>query len=96
VSVISLGLLFLVVQFPPSYHPREEAVAELVLGMADVSTNLVMLTGAPGVGRSMLAASLAQELVSTHHWTDAYWIDLQGVNNVVLAGVLRHAAAAVC
>eukprot|EP00775_Hariotina_reticulata_P003910 gene3910-4164_t len=73
-------------EFPPSYHPREEDVAELVLGMADVSTNLVMLTGAPGVGRSMLAASLAQDLVSSHQWTDAYWIDLQGVNNVVLAG----------
>lgn len=34
----------------------------------------------------MLAASLAQELVSSHHWTDAYWIDMQGVTNVVLAG----------
>lgn len=59
-----------------------------MLGMADVSTNLVMLTGLQGVGRSMLAASLAQELVVSHHWTDAYWIDLQGVTNVVLAGGL--------
>lgn len=42
--------------------------------------------GAQGVGRSMLAASLAQELVSSQHWTDAYWIDMQGVTNVVLAG----------
>lgn len=64
-------------------------MSELVLGMADVSTNLVMLTGAPGIGRSMLAASLAHDLVVTHHWTDAYWIDLQGVNSVVLAGVIR-------
>jgi MoxR-like ATPase len=72
------------------YHvPREEEVAELVLGMADFSTNLVMLTGPQGVGRSMLAASMAQELVVSHHWTDAYWIDLQGVTNVVLAGARR-------
>lgn len=34
----------------------------------------------------MLATSLAQELVSTQHWTDAYWIDMQGISNVVLAG----------
>jgi hypothetical protein len=34
----------------------------------------------------MLAASLAQELVNSQHWTDAFWIDLQGVTNVVLAG----------
>jgi hypothetical protein len=68
-------------------------VAELVLSVADVSTNLVMLTGSQGVGRSLLAASLAQELVNTQHWTDAYWIDLQGVTNVVLAGVCGAAAA---
>ncbi|WIA36602.1 hypothetical protein OEZ86_007890 [Tetradesmus obliquus] len=73
-------------EFPVYHVPREEEVAELVLGMADVSTNLVMLTGSQGVGRSMLAASMAQELVVSHHWTDAYWIDLQGVSNVVLAG----------
>jgi DNA replication protein DnaC len=54
--------------------------------MADVSTTLVMLTGAPGVGRSMLAACLAQELVLSQHWVDAYWVDLQGVSNVILAG----------
>lgn len=34
----------------------------------------------------MLATSLAQELVSSQHWTDAYWIDMQGISNVVLAG----------
>ena len=38
----------------------------------------------------MLAASLAQELVSSQHWTDAYWIDMQGVTNVVLAGAFEH------
>lgn len=48
----------------------------------------VLLTGAQGVGRGLLAASLAQELVSTQHWTDAYWVDMQGISNVVLAGVL--------
>jgi hypothetical protein len=44
--------------------------------------------GAQGVGRSMLAASLAHELVNSQHWTDAYWIDMQGISNVVLAGRL--------
>lgn len=34
----------------------------------------------------MLAASMAQELVNSQHWTDAYWIDMQGISNVVLAG----------
>lgn len=75
-------------QFPVGFYPRDEEVSELSLGMADVSTNLVMLTGALGVGRSTLAASLAYDLVVSHHWTDAYWIDLQGINNMVLAGEL--------
>jgi MoxR-like ATPase len=79
-------LLRLSPQLPVYHVPREEEVAELVLGMADVSTNLVMLTGPQGVGRSMLAVSMAQELVVSQHWTDAYWVDLQGVTNVVLAG----------
>lgn len=83
----SSNLLRLCLQFPVGFNSRDDEVSELALGMADVSTNLVMLTGAPGVGRSMLAASLAHDLVVTHHWADAYWIDLQGVNNVVLAGM---------
>jgi hypothetical protein len=33
------------VQFPSSYISRDDEVSELVLVMADVSTNLVMLTG---------------------------------------------------
>lgn len=45
-----------------------------------------LFTGAQGVGRSMLATCLAQELVNSQHWTDAYWIDMQGISNVVLAG----------
>lgn len=81
-------VLLCMLQFPVGFNSRDDEVSELVLGMADVSTNLVMLTGAPGVGRSLLAASLAHDLVVTNHWTDAYWIDLQGVNNVVLAGAL--------
>ena len=38
-------LLCAVLQFPSSYIARDDEVAELVLSMADVSTNLVMLTG---------------------------------------------------
>lgn len=44
----------------------------------------------------MLAAHLAHELVNSQHWTDAYWIDLQGVNNVVLAGVSRLLQHIIC
>jgi hypothetical protein len=33
------------VQLPSSYISRDDEVSELVLVMADVSTNLVMLTG---------------------------------------------------
>jgi hypothetical protein len=29
---------------------------------------------------------MAQEVVVSHHWTDVYWVDVQGVTNVVLAG----------
>lgn len=36
----------LLLQLPSSYIARDEEVAELALVMADVSTNLVMLTGA--------------------------------------------------
>jgi hypothetical protein len=36
---------YLTLQFPSSYISRDEEVSELVLSMADVSTNLVMLTG---------------------------------------------------
>ena len=37
------------VQFPSSYVCRDDEVSELVLNMADVSTNLVMLTGRHGI-----------------------------------------------
>lgn len=39
------ALLVSCLQFPSSYISRDEEVSELVLSMADVSTNLVMLTG---------------------------------------------------
>lgn len=51
-----------------------------------VDCSLSSFKGAQGVGRSMLATCLAQELVNSQHWTDAYWIDMQGISNVVLAG----------
>jgi len=52
----------------------------------DISTNLVVMIGPPGSGRSALAASLASELVASGHWGEAYWVDLAGVASATTAG----------
>lgn len=44
-TVLLLTKLGCMLQFPSSYMARDEEASELVLNMADVSTNLVMLTG---------------------------------------------------
>ena len=73
-------------QMPLDFVPREQEVTELALSMQDISTNLAVLIGAPGTGRTLLAASLSKELVETGYWKEAYWVDLQGVANHKLAG----------
>jgi hypothetical protein len=73
-------------QMPLDFVPREQEVTELALSMQDISTNLAVLIGVPGTGRTLLAASLAKELVETGYWQEAYWVDLQGVTSHKLAG----------
>jgi hypothetical protein len=53
----------------------------------DISTNLVVVIGAPGSGRSALAATLAAELVAASYWGEAFWVDLQGVGSATTAGM---------
>jgi ABC-type cobalamin transport system ATPase subunit len=52
----------------------------------DISTNLVVVIGPNGSGRSALAAALASDLVATGHWVEAYWTDLGGVATATTAG----------
>lgn len=54
-------------QVPSSYISRDEEVSELVLVMADVSTNLVMLTGKQDfVTRSGMPGTVVLQLVWWH------------------------------
>ena len=74
-------------ELPEGRARREQDLADLTLSMQDISTNLVVVLGAPGSGRSALAAALAEELVGAGHWAEAYWADLAGVSGVATAGM---------
>lgn len=52
----------------------------------DISTNLVVVIGPAGSGRSELVAALAAELVAAAHWGEAFWVDLAGVASATTAG----------
>ncbi|KAI8464297.1 MAG: hypothetical protein J3K34DRAFT_120548 [Monoraphidium minutum] len=66
---------------------RDQDLSDLVLSMQDISTNLVVLIGPAGSGRSALAAALASDLVASGHWVEAYWADLGGIISATTAGV---------
>jgi hypothetical protein len=51
----------------------------------DISTNMVVMVGQPGMGKSSLAANVARYLVGSGHWAEAYWVDMQGVTSTTTA-----------
>lgn len=90
--------LYGALQLPVDWHAERHEVAELALSMQDISTNILALYGQHGMGKTLLAVSLASELVNNGHWTAAYYVDMQGITNHVVAGkcVMLHVAPVRC
>lgn len=52
--------------------------------------NIFAIVGPYGSGRRKIACAVGQELTNSHHWSQSYWIDFEGINSFPIAG-LGHA-----
>lgn len=64
---------------------RQQEVMDLSLSLQDLSTNVLVLLGHPGIGRTRLASELAHYLMGSGQWVECYWVELQGVSTAKCA-----------
>lgn len=84
-------LVGLIPHLLPDYQPREDLLGELNQPADGHGPMIRVLTGMPGVGKTLLAAAYARERVHDH-WRLVVWIDAQN-QNLLLNGLVETALA---
>jgi hypothetical protein len=73
-------------QEPAELLGRDMPLAQVMISLQDMTNKMVVIVGSPGAGRSALAAAVGKKLVLQGQWSEAFWVDLNGVKSVAVAG----------
>lgn len=82
-----LYIYFIILQGEDFEIDKGSIISKMEIHMINERNNIVAIVGSHGGGRRTIASTLSQNLIASYHWSEAFFIDLDGVYSTRVAGL---------